>query len=104
MYLIQYSYITITFQIHNGPPHPSNYGYSYAKRLIDIANKGYNEQYGRLYTSVVPCNVFGPNDNFHPSASHVIPGLIRRLYDLIEDGKKINLGISLNMLFKMYLI
>ncbi|XP_043679616.1 probable GDP-L-fucose synthase [Vespula pensylvanica] len=72
--------------IHNGPPHPSNYGYSYAKRLIDIANKGYNEQYGRLYTSVVPCNVFGPNDNFHPSASHVIPGLIRRLYDLIEDG------------------
>ncbi|KAL2711657.1 putative GDP-L-fucose synthase [Vespula squamosa] len=80
--------------IHNGPPHPSNYGYSYAKRLIDIANKGYNEQYGRLYTSVIPCNVFGPNDNFHPSASHVIPGLIRRLYDLIEDGKRISLEIN----------
>ncbi|XP_033363928.1 probable GDP-L-fucose synthase [Bombus vosnesenskii] len=72
--------------IHNGPPHPSNYGYSYAKRLIDIQNRGYYDQYHRIYTSIVPCNVFGPNDNFHPSASHVIPGLIRRLYDLIKDG------------------
>ncbi|KZC12256.1 PREDICTED: probable GDP-L-fucose synthase [Dufourea novaeangliae] len=72
--------------IHNGPPHPSNYGYSYAKRLIDIANKGYYEQHGRIYTSIIPCNVFGPNDNFHPSASHVIPGLMRRLYDLIKNG------------------
>ncbi|XP_053994460.1 probable GDP-L-fucose synthase [Hylaeus volcanicus] len=72
--------------IHNGPPHPSNYGYSYAKRLIDIANQGYYEQYGRLYTSIIPCNVFGPNDNFRPNASHVIPGLMRRLYDLIKDG------------------
>ncbi|XP_012279098.1 probable GDP-L-fucose synthase [Orussus abietinus] len=73
--------------IHNGPPHPSNYGYSYGKRFIDIANRGYNEQYGRLYTSVVPCNIFGPHDNFHPSASHVIPGLMRKLYDLSKDGR-----------------
>lgn len=72
--------------VHNGPPHPSNYGYSYAKRLIDIANRAYYEQYNRLYTSIIPCNVFGPNDNFHPNASHVIPGLMRRLYDLIKDG------------------
>lgn len=73
--------------MHNGPPHPSNYGYSYAKRLIDIANKGYHEQYGRLYTSIIPCNVFGMNDNFRPEASHVIPGLMRRLYDLIKGGR-----------------
>lgn len=72
--------------VHNGPPHPSNYGYSYAKRLIDIANRGYHDQYGRIYTSVVPCNVFGPNDNFNLSASHVIPGLIRKIYDFIKDG------------------
>ncbi|EFN65236.1 Probable GDP-L-fucose synthetase [Camponotus floridanus] len=72
--------------VHNGPPHPSNYGYSYAKRLIDVANRGYHDQHGRLYTSVIPCNVFGPHDNFHPSASHVIPGLMRRLYDLCKDG------------------
>ncbi|XP_024943803.1 probable GDP-L-fucose synthase isoform X2 [Cephus cinctus] len=72
--------------IHNGPPHPSNYGYSYAKRLIDIANRGYYEQHGRIYTSVIPCNVFGRHDNFHPKASHVVPGLMRKLYDLIKDG------------------
>ncbi|XP_012265166.2 probable GDP-L-fucose synthase [Athalia rosae] len=72
--------------IHNGPPHPSNYGYSYAKRLIDIANRGYAQQHGRLYTSVIPCNVFGPYDNFHPSESHVVPGFMRKLHDLIADG------------------
>ena len=32
--------------VHNGPPHTSNYGYSYAKRMIDVMNKGYNQQYG----------------------------------------------------------
>jgi GDP-L-fucose synthase len=74
------------FKIHNGPPHSSNYGYSYAKRLVDIQNKSYYEQYGRLYTSVIPCNVFGPHDNFHSEKSHVIPGLIRKLYDLSKDG------------------
>lgn len=72
--------------VHNGPPHPSNYGYSYAKRLIDVANRGYQDQHDRLYTSVIPCNVFGPYDNFHPDASHVIPGLMRRLYDLCKNG------------------
>ncbi|XP_067000136.2 GDP-L-fucose synthase [Anabrus simplex] len=70
--------------IHNGPPHPSNFGYSYAKRLIDIANRGYHEQHGCCYTSVVPCNVFGPYDNFSLESSHVIPALIRRMHDLIE--------------------
>ena len=54
--------------------------------MIDILNKGYHDQHGRMYTSVIPCNVFGPHDNFRPDASHVIPGLMRRLYDLIKDG------------------
>ncbi|XP_011297787.1 probable GDP-L-fucose synthase [Fopius arisanus] len=73
-------------QMHQGPPHPSNYGYSYAKRLIDIANHGYHDQYGRMYTSVIPCNVFGPHDNFNMESGHVIPGLIHRLYDVVKDG------------------
>lgn len=70
--------------VHNGPPHPSNYGYSYAKRLIDIANRAYHEQHGCMFTSVIPCNVFGPHDNFNLESSHVIPGLIRKLHDSIE--------------------
>jgi GDP-L-fucose synthase len=72
--------------IHNGPPHPSNFGYSYAKRMIDVMNQAYHEQHGCLFTSVVPCNVFGPHDNYNLESSHVIPGLIRRLHDVMEAG------------------
>jgi len=52
-------------QIHNGPPHPSNFGYSYAKRLIDIQNHAYHAQHGCHYTSVIPTNVFGFHDNYN---------------------------------------
>lgn len=72
--------------IHNGPPHPSNFGYSYAKRMIDVMNRAYHEQHGCVFTSVVPCNVFGPHDNYNPESSHVIPGLIKKLYDIIQEG------------------
>lgn len=72
-------------QIHNGPPHDSNFGYSHAKRLIDVLNRAYYEEHNRLYTTVVPCNIFGPNDNFHPLASHVVSGMIQRLYKIIHD-------------------
>ncbi|XP_053605330.1 GDP-L-fucose synthase [Plodia interpunctella] len=72
--------------VHNGPPHPSNYGYSYAKRMIDILNRGYHEQHGCRWTSVIPCNVFGPHDNFRPQASHVVPALVRRMADAIDNG------------------
>ncbi|XP_064551700.1 probable GDP-L-fucose synthase [Drosophila montana] len=68
--------------VHNGPPHVSNYGYSYAKRLIDIQNHAYHDKYGHLYTSVIPCNIFGPHDNYKPEVSHVIPGMINRMHKL----------------------
>ncbi|TNN04805.1 GDP-L-fucose synthase isoform 1 [Schistosoma japonicum] len=66
--------------VHNGPPHDSNYGYSYAKRMIDVMNRGYSETYGVLYTCVIPTNVFGPFDNFDINQGHVIPGLIHKAY------------------------
>ncbi|KAM3959947.1 GDP-L-fucose synthase-like protein [Aphomia sociella] len=72
--------------VHNGPPHTSNYGYSYAKRMIDVLNRGYHEQHGCAFTSVVPCNVFGPHDNFNLATSHVIPALIRRMDDAMNNG------------------
>ncbi|XP_049871051.1 GDP-L-fucose synthase [Pectinophora gossypiella] len=73
--------------VHNGPPHDSNYGYSYAKRMIDILNRGYHDQHGCCFTSVVPCNVFGPHDNFRLESSHVIPALIRRMDDAMIKGE-----------------
>ena len=73
--------------VHNGPPHSSNYGYSYAKRLIDIQNHAYHDKYGVLFTSVIPCNIFGPHDNYKPDVSHVIPGMIYRMHKLINENK-----------------
>lgn len=72
--------------IHNGPPHPSNFGYSHAKRLLDIANRAYHQKYGVIFTSVVPCNVFGPYDNFDLENAHVVPALIHRLHIAMEKG------------------
>lgn len=72
--------------VHNGPPHPSNYGYSYAKRLIDIQNHAYRDKYGCMFTSIIPCNIFGPHDNYIPGVSHVIPGIINRMYNLIHEN------------------
>jgi len=75
--------------VHNGPPHDSNYGYSYAKRLIDIQNRAYYDKHGCIFTSVIPCNIFGPYDNFKPEVSHVIPGMIYRMYKLITEDTSV---------------
>lgn len=72
--------------VHNGPPHSSNFGYSYAKRMIDVQNKAYHQQHGRQFTSVIPCNVFGPHDNFNIQQGHVIPGLINKAYEAKKNG------------------
>jgi len=72
--------------VHNGPPHSSNFGYSYAKRMIDVQNKAYHEQHGCQFTSVIPCNVFGPHDNFNIQQGHVIPGLINKAYEADKNG------------------
>ncbi|NXS43654.1 FCL synthase, partial [Balaeniceps rex] len=73
-------------QIHNGPPHSSNFGYSYAKRMIDIQNRGYFEQHGCRFTAVIPTNVFGPHDNFNIEDGHVLPGLIHKVYLAKQTG------------------
>ncbi|NXA11283.1 FCL synthase, partial [Sapayoa aenigma] len=73
-------------QIHNGPPHSSNFGYSYAKRMIDIQNRGYSEQHGRRFTAVIPTNVFGPHDNFNIEDGHVLPGLIHKVFLAKQTG------------------
>ncbi|XP_068581089.1 GDP-L-fucose synthase-like [Cebidichthys violaceus] len=73
--------------IHNGPPHESNFGYAYAKRMIDVHNRAHFQQYGRRYTAVIPTNVFGPHDNFSIEDGHVLPGLIHKAYIAQKEGK-----------------
>ncbi|XP_049710147.1 GDP-L-fucose synthase isoform X2 [Elephas maximus indicus] len=74
------------FEIHNGPPHSSNFGYSYAKRMIDVQNRAYFQQYGRTFTAVIPTNVFGPHDNFNIEDGHVLPGLIHKVHLAKSSG------------------
>lgn len=78
-------------KIHSGPPHESNFGYAHAKRMVDVYNHAYKEEFGMNFTSAIPTNVFGPYDNFDLEDSHVIPGLIHKTYKVkkeIEAGNK----------------
>jgi len=67
-------------QVHQGEPHFSNYPYAYAKRMADVQIRAYREQYGLNYTSIIPSNIYGPNDNFNLDHGHVMPMLIHKLY------------------------
>jgi GDP-L-fucose synthase len=48
--------------------------------------ESYNRQYGRNYRSVMPTNLYGPNDNFHPKNSHVIPAMIARFHNAVQNN------------------
>jgi GDP-L-fucose synthase len=77
--------------IHLGPPHNSNYGYAYAKRMMEVQIRAYNEQYGLNYKSVIPCNIYGPNDNFSLEHGHVIPMLIHKCYLAQKNNTDFNI-------------
>lgn len=64
-----------------GPLEPTNEPYAIAKIAGIKLCESYNRQYGRDYRSVMPTNLYGPNDNFHPENSHVIPALLRRFHE-----------------------
>jgi GDP-L-fucose synthase len=75
-------------QIDNGPPHQSNYGYSYAKRLSGYETKIFRYMTGKNWFSIVPTNLYGPNDNFNLNNSHLIPGMIHRAYLAKKNNEK----------------
>lgn len=67
-------------KIHLGPPHETNYGYGYSKRMAEVQIRSYNQQYGTKYFAVIPCNMYGLNDNYNLENTHVIPALIHKVY------------------------
>mmetsp|Transcript_3980 Transcript_3980/g.7943 ORF Transcript_3980/g.7943 Transcript_3980/m.7943 type:complete len:324 (-) Transcript_3980:135-1106(-) len=73
--------------LHDGPPHSSNEGYAYAKRLIDTLNRAYAEEYGCNFTAIIPTNIYGPHDNFSINGGHVIPGLVHKCYIAKEKNE-----------------
>jgi GDP-L-fucose synthase len=64
-----------------GTLEPTNEPYAIAKIAGIKLCESYNRQYGRNYRSVMPTNLYGENDNFHPENSHVIPALLRRFHE-----------------------
>tara|TARA_Y100001963_G_C6791431_1_gene455614 strand:- start:5300 stop:6199 length:900 start_codon:yes stop_codon:yes gene_type:complete len=73
-------------QIHKGEPHSSNYAYAYAKRMLEVQSRAYRDQYGCNFVTVIPCNIYGPSDNFNLDSGHVIPSLIHKCYLAKENN------------------
>lgn len=66
---------------------PTNEPYAIAKIAGIKICESYNRQYGRNYRSVMPTNLYGPHDNYHPENSHVIPALLRRFHQAVTEGQ-----------------
>ena len=75
-------------QLLTGPLEPTNEWYAIAKIAGIKLCQAYRRQYGFDAISLMPTNLYGPGDNFHPENSHVIPGLIRRFHEAKQEGRE----------------
>jgi GDP-L-fucose synthase len=66
---------------------PTNEPYAIAKIAGIKLCESYNRQHGRDYRSVMPTNLYGPHDNYHPENSHVIPALLRRFHEAVRASQ-----------------
>ncbi len=71
----------------SGPLETTNEGYAIAKIAGLKLTEMYRRQYGHRFISANPTNLYGPGDNFHPTDSHVIPGMMRRFHEAKVSGK-----------------
>jgi nucleoside-diphosphate-sugar epimerase len=74
-------------QLLSGQLEPTNEPYAIAKIAGIKLCESYNRQYGTDYRSIMPTNLYGPDDNFHPDHSHVVPALIRRFHTAVHSGQ-----------------
>jgi GDP-L-fucose synthase len=74
--------------IWNGYPEETNAPYGLAKKMLMVQSQAYRQQYGFNSIFLLPVNLYGPRDNFHPESSHVIPALIRKCIEAEERGDK----------------
>lgn len=73
--------------IWNGYPEETNAPYGLAKKMLLVQSQAYRAQYGFNSIYLMPVNLYGPGDNFDPSSSHVIPALIRKCVEAVEQKK-----------------
>lgn len=69
-----------------GPLEPTNEAYALAKIAGIMQCHAYNRQHGTQYLGLMPANLYGPHDNFHPRDAHVIPALLRRFHEAAMHG------------------
>lgn len=74
--------------IWNGYPEETNAPYGVAKKALLVQLQAYRQQYNFDGIYLLPVNLYGPNDNFNPNSSHVIPALIRKVYEAQQRGDK----------------
>lgn len=74
--------------IWEGYPEETNAPYGVAKKSLLVMLQAYRQQYGLNGIYLLPVNLYGPGDNFNPHSSHVIPALIRRFCDAVEEGAR----------------
>lgn len=72
----------------NGYPEDTNAPYGLAKKMMLVQSQGYREEYGFNSIFLLPVNLYGPGDNFNPNSSHVIPALIKKCIDAVNDRDK----------------
>ena len=71
----------------NGYPEETNAPYGIAKKALLVMLQGYRQQYGLNGIYLLPVNLYGPGDNFNPASSHVIPALIKKCVDAMDEGR-----------------
>jgi GDP-L-fucose synthase len=71
----------------DGYPEETNAPYGLAKKMLLVQSQAYRQQYGFDSIFLMPVNLYGPGDNFDPQSSHVIPALIKRVFDATEQGE-----------------
>jgi GDP-L-fucose synthase len=73
-------------QLNLGSPNMTNYAYAMSKRATESQIKAYNFQYDKKFFCGIPCNVYGPNDQFDENKSHFVASLIKKIYDAKQNN------------------
>ena len=73
-------------ELWDGYPEETNAPYGLAKKMLLVLAQAYRQQYGFNAIYLLPVNLYGPGDNFNPASSHVIPAMIKKCVDAVEQG------------------
>ncbi len=75
-------------ELWNGYPEETNAPYGLAKKMLLVQSQAYRQQYDFNSIFLLPVNLYGPGDNFNPESSHVIPALIKKVAEAIDEGRE----------------